>query len=695
MSKRVVFVFIFALVGFLNHTKAQVDPPELRCISIEDNGDVTLNWIPTLDPLNQFVSYQVYRIVNGVSGPIGPALTNRLQFVYTDKAVPLPPRAGFGYYIVVNFNDGSSKVSLPSDTLSPMELNLTKINPNTSGNLQWNLMRTNPLATWDNQYNLKRKFFKHPLGVWDDNFDTPNYSQTSFQDNVTRCLSGISYQIEIKDASGCVSKSNPVIEDLLDNTGVASMGYSHISVGKDGNTKLVWDKHPDNSVVKYILIYIDPTLNGVAIDTMGLLSFEKIDSAHSAKTRSQCYVIAPLDSCGNTNGGGDTSCTIHLRNTFDPCAGEIYLAWNPYKGWGGVEGYDVFMGLNGDTTKIGSVDGRDTLFTVKNVNAFSNYSFYVVGKDNSSRFLSNSNIIEVQFSIANQTKFLHLRSASVESAKEVKLKVLLDRSFPLNGVKIYRGLERKGPYQLVGLRKLPPSRLDTLFSVYDTLASPYQINYVYYLEAIDTCGQSVRISNKFRTLFLRGESDKYVMENDLKWVASISYDSTAVEKDIYSLYRSISKIYSPNPIRSLWSNLLEYSDDISEEIHNGDEFCYRLKLTQAASDTFVAPDTSFSNEVCFKMEPDIFIPNSFTPNQDGINENWRPKTTYIIPFDNYSLTIFDRWGKVAFETDNPLEGWNGERNNGMATAGVYNYRLEIVTVHGSKISRKGIFNLVR
>jgi gliding motility-associated-like protein len=140
---------------------------------------------------------------------------------------------------------------------------------------------------------------------------------------------------------------------------------------------------------------------------------------------------------------------------------------------------------------------------------------------------------------------------------------------------------------------------------------------------------------------------------------------------------------------------LEYLDNFSDEIGKGDEFCYQLKLAQAPSDTFVIADTSLSNELCFKMEPDIFIPNSFTPNNDGKNESWRPRTSYLVPIDNYNLQIYDRWGKLAFETTNPLEGWSGERNEGFAAEGVYLYHLEITTVHGSKIDRKGNFNLVR
>ena len=706
MLKKVHFILFCFVFTFGNGLLAQVAPPELRCIAIEDNKDITLTWIPTLDPMGQFVNYQVYSSVNGVT--LAPVIfTNRLQNTFTliGAGFPKPPPLNkVKFWIITEYNDGGTKLSLPSDTLCAMELQLTLRNPNTSGDLKWNLMRTNPLATWDAKYNIKRKLEEIPRPSpprnWDINFALIDYANTNFSDSITRCLRNISYQIELKDASGCVSKSNIVEKELKAQVGAAPMTFDRITVNNsNGQTNLYWTKHPDPTVVGYIIIYLDPSGDDVAIDTVSSTSFNYADQFHSALPRSQCYVIVPIDSCGKTTGAGTKHCTIHLDRTFDECAGEVYLSWTPYTGWpNGLEEYSIYMALNGDTnyTKIGSVLGEDTIFTVKNVNALDVYSFYVIGKDKTGRFVSFSNVLGTKFNIPNRVKFLYLRSASLISENEVKLKVFMDRKAPFKHINIYRSTQRTGPFRRTASVRPPTNNIkDTLFDLMDTLGRPAQINYVYYLEVIDTCGQPVNKSNWFRTLFLSGTSDKYVMENELKWSANISVDSTATDKDVYSLYRGVNRSYAPDPIRSLWSNTLEYLDDFSDEINKGDEFCYQLKLAQASSDTFVIADTSLSNELCFKMEPDIFIPNSFTPNNDGKNESWRPKTSYVVPIDNYNLQIYDRWGKLAFETTNPLEGWSGKRNEGFAAEGVYLYHLEITTVHGSKINRKGNFNLVR
>jgi gliding motility-associated-like protein len=59
----------------------------------------------------------------------------------------------------------------------------------------------------------------------------------------------------------------------------------------------------------------------------------------------------------------------------------------------------------------------------------------------------------------------------------------------------------------------------------------------------------------------------------------------------------------------------------------------------------------------------IFIPNTFTPNHDGLNDYFTAIGTYI---DEFSMQIFDYWGALIYETyeyasaPNETKGWNGE-----------------------------------
>jgi gliding motility-associated-like protein len=73
----------------------------------------------------------------------------------------------------------------------------------------------------------------------------------------------------------------------------------------------------------------------------------------------------------------------------------------------------------------------------------------------------------------------------------------------------------------------------------------------------------------------------------------------------------------------------------------------------------------------------FYIPNSFSPNGDGINEIFRPVGN-AVNFNDYVMQIFDRYGHVVFETRNFEEGWNGSIN-GQSHYGkdeVYVYKIK-------------------
>jgi len=73
----------------------------------------------------------------------------------------------------------------------------------------------------------------------------------------------------------------------------------------------------------------------------------------------------------------------------------------------------------------------------------------------------------------------------------------------------------------------------------------------------------------------------------------------------------------------------------------------------------------------------IWLPSAFTPNGDGENDLFGPGNTYCQPdLQNFSFTIFNRWGQVVFETNMPGEKWNGTFNGMSQPIGVYPYILQ-------------------
>ena len=91
-----------------------------------------------------------------------------------------------------------------------------------------------------------------------------------------------------------------------------------------------------------------------------------------------------------------------------------------------------------------------------------------------------------------------------------------------------------------------------------------------------------------------------------------------------------------------------------------------------------------------------FLPNAFTPNQDGDNERYLPVGIFS-GIKDYQFTIWNRYGELVFETDNPYDGWNGKKNNSGRSApnGVYICKVNFLDSRGKEYAFNEFVTLVR
>ena len=92
----------------------------------------------------------------------------------------------------------------------------------------------------------------------------------------------------------------------------------------------------------------------------------------------------------------------------------------------------------------------------------------------------------------------------------------------------------------------------------------------------------------------------------------------------------------------------------------------------------------------------INVPNTFTPDGDGINDGFKPIFKGALP-NAYEMLIFDRWGKEVFSTRNPNTPWYGlDKKGDFAQDGVYVYRIELKSRYSAeKVIKVGNINLFR
>jgi len=85
-----------------------------------------------------------------------------------------------------------------------------------------------------------------------------------------------------------------------------------------------------------------------------------------------------------------------------------------------------------------------------------------------------------------------------------------------------------------------------------------------------------------------------------------------------------------------------------------------------------------SNVVCVENCPEYNLPNVFTPNQDEHNDVFHPflPVKYI---DHVNFKVFNQWGELVFQTQDPMLGWNGKlMNNGTELPeGTYYYVCDV------------------
>jgi gliding motility-associated-like protein len=95
----------------------------------------------------------------------------------------------------------------------------------------------------------------------------------------------------------------------------------------------------------------------------------------------------------------------------------------------------------------------------------------------------------------------------------------------------------------------------------------------------------------------------------------------------------------------------------------------------------------------FKTMPDIFVPSGFTPNQDGVNDIFRPVLAGIAKIDFFR--VFNRWGQLIYATSTPGQGWDGTFHGTMQDIGTFVYVIQAVDYTGKVILKKGSVTLIR
>lgn len=136
-----------------------------------------------------------------------------------------------------------------------------------------------------------------------------------------------------------------------------------------------------------------------------------------------------------------------------------------------------------------------------------------------------------------------------------------------------------------------------------------------------------------------------------------------------------------------WSWNTETKDTVSFiNVHHPGKYAVTVDL-----DGCVTTDTIEVKKNCY-----IDIPNVFTPNGDGYNDYFLPRQLLSRSVTKFSMTIFNRWGEVIFESNSINgRGWDGKVNDKEQPTGVYVYMIKATFANGYSENYQGNVTLLR
>lgn len=321
--------------------------------------------------------------------------------------------------------------------------------------------------------------------------------------------------------------------------------------------------------------------------------------------------------------------------------------------------------------------GLDTVYIDTLINTKDNYHNYRVV------FLNND--LEVSSSVKASSIYLGL----TPSDNKLTLNWLDATPWLNSSFEVFRLNKVSGVYELLGIT-------NQTFYEDDGLANGEE--YCYYIITIGSynsaqlpqflrnnsqiiCGSAVDIEAPCPPNLLELNKNCDLFENSLKWDNPNNFCEDTDDVIAYKLYYSA---IEGGDFVLVDSNFTQFDTTYLHTLDFSVAGCYVV----TAIDSFYN-ESLYSNSLCVDNCYEFELPNVFTPNEDEINDFYKPiKSAFV---KNISFKVFNRWGNEVFISEDVFFTWDGKNLNGkLVTNGVYFYTVEVtfLTLNGDLIENK-------
>ena len=648
----------------------------INCVQTITGNLTTVTWSTFLNPLGDFVEYQVYSVQNGLLATISSLGTT----TYSETTNGLVNE----YYIIAISGLGGTTQTY-SDTLS--NIHLTVSNPSDgTAILVWNNPSPIALPFMDQYYKIYREY---PTGTW-ILLDSVPYGVHNYKDTIDICSAFINYRIILPNQP-CNFASNfdgDDFEDLL-NPNIPIIQAITIDT-LTGDLTITWNENYQPDTYGYIIYSIDANGFPAEIDTVWGLSNTSYTYNPNVNIGALTYSIAAFDSCFTasviptyqTSAKAETQTTVYLRATVGICDNKVSMNWTPYLGWNNTITYEVWGHIVGQPWEnFGTTNGLSYSIIGS---PLQNYCFAIKAKSTTGQE-AFSNKVCLNIIAPSQPTYNYLQVATINS-NTIELKHLIDL---VGGVQfiVFQKLNKLGVFEEIA--RMPGNI--SINSFIDEAVFVDKYSYTYRVMVIDSCGNDGALSNTATTILLKVKTVDEERINYLNWTAYSDFNGPILG---YNVYRGIDGYFSPQPLAFLTNAQFNY-EDILLSTDSIARTCYYVEAVEGIN-LFGLNEISRSNAVCKILKPIIYIPNSFTPNGDAYNQTFLPVITYY-DYNSYHLMILDRWEHPIFESKDATQGWTGEINSTgkSATPGTYLYILTIKNGEGEEIVKRGNVNILK
>lgn len=345
-----------------------------------------------------------------------------------------------------------------------------------------------------------------------DSFDN---TITSFVHDSIPCQQTQYYRIkaitEDSAATTITSLSDSIALTPFDTVKPSSPHIENVTILSSNTIKISWEKSASTDVKEYRVYRKEAAspnfiLAGIVFNELSFTDTLKTDSGITF-----CYAVKAVDSCAkNESDYSNTQCMINLIAETKFCNRQLFLIWTTYKN---AITYNIFRSKSGAIeTLIASVPNTNLSFTDSFVNDSTVYCYRIEALDKDSNFISSSNIscnqiykqlIPEIFSVSKT------RTSATVGEVLLKWKSLTSFRFYSHYRIFYK---KEGDTGFVLLQNNIPLSQDSF--VHKNLNTKAE-DHLYYITAVDSCGNKTKASPIHKTINL--EADIVKLSHKLSW----------------------------------------------------------------------------------------------------------------------------------------------------------------------------------